>query len=122
MRRIALAVAILALTVTARAQYNADQANQIDRAYQERLNSAKELHSYGDMRFLAHAAQAPVNRLGITRLAGKQTETKGDVTHLSGLAVVWLNGVRVVADEAFVNFVTSEIEFRGTVKMTAIPR
>ena len=83
MRRIAVIVAILALTVTA-------------------------------------GAQVPKsNRLGVNRIAGQKTETTGNVTHFMGQAAVWFErGVRIAADEAFVNMTTSEIEFRGTVKMT----
>lgn len=63
-------------------------------------------------------AQAPApNKMGLTRASSAKSERNGNITHLTGNVIVWVGNARVTADEAFVNFETEEIEFRGNVRM-----
>jgi hypothetical protein len=50
-------------------------------------------------------------------------ETKGNVIHLTGGAVIWFsNAIRLHATEATINFDTNRIELRGDASMTASVR
>ena len=55
--------------------------------------------------------------VGAQAPASAKSEQNGNITHLTGNVVVWVGNARVTADEAFVNFETEEIEFRGNVRM-----
>ena len=68
----------------------------------------------------AAGAQTPTpNRLGLNQFAARSIERTGNVSHLTGNVMVWVGTALVTADEAFINFDTFEIEFRGSVRMRA---
>jgi len=63
------------------------------------------------------------NPLGVQGYSGVHVETKGNVIHLTGGALIWFsNAIRIHADEATINFEANRIEFRGTTEMTASVR
>jgi hypothetical protein len=68
----------------------------------------------------AQASRVKPNPLGVLNYSGAHVETKGNVIHLTGGAVIWFsNAIRLHATEATINFDTNRIELRGTASMTA---
>jgi hypothetical protein len=68
----------------------------------------------------AQAPRVKPNPLGIHGYSGANEETKGNVIHLTGGAVIWFsNAIRLHATEATINFDTNRIELKGAATMTA---